>query len=363
MSNRTARRNESKSSHPRPETERAVASKSLLSETKRTSEPLACGGALHSFPKSNQAGRPALILCHGFAQNISAFTFPTRSLVHHVGAAGFAPYILELPVPRGERAERLQGQWDGLSHYANVVAPQALERVYTAHNQVAWLGHSMGGIIGLCVPQRYSQQIAALVSVGSPLLPAIPGGKHANQLLFRCARALAGTGVPLPGKSLARKLQRWSSWLDHPTPGSIFPLQLWSPRSLQPNEIQHALHKAFDDDSWAALADLIEMGLSDGMRAGSLHVDERLKAWRAPTLVVAGAQDRLVPPRSARLLFERLPNAPKLYFEVGEKTTGRAAGHIDVLMGAHAEKCVWPRIMQFLQEHLAQPKAPRITPR
>ena len=325
-------------------------------------EQLADGGVLYSFPGPNQRERPALLLCHGFAQNSSAFTLPARSLVRHARAAGIAPYVLELPVRRSQPGASVQYEWDGLSRYANVVAVQAMDRVQREHDRVFWLGHSMGGLIGLCLPPGSKEHISALVSVGSPLLPAIPGGRLANRVLYRCARALAGADVPLPGKSIARKLDAWAWLLDHPVPGSVFPLQLWHPRSLQPAEIRYALREAFDDDTWSALADLLELGLSSGRRAGALDVEARLREWRAPAMVVAGDEDRLVPLHSARLLFDRLGATQKSFLEIGAQTTGAAAGHIDVLMGAHAEAHVWPQIIRFLQRHGSDAKAARITP-
>lgn len=315
-------------------------------------EPLAGGGALHRLlaREMEQVRRPAVLLCHGFVQGAGAFGVPTRSLVHYLLAAGFAPFVLELPVPRKKHPRLLQGAWDGLSLYTNLVAPQGLQRIFDRHLEVAWLGHSMGGVIGASLPEPYQRGLSALVTIGAPLLPAIPGGRHANRLFMKSARALSGAGVALPGKALARQLMRIVGWLDRP--GPAFPLQLWHPRSLSPAELAFSLSEGFEDDSWSALADLIELGLCDGETAGPLAVGERIRAFAVASLVIAADRDGLVPLSSSQLLFERLGSATKEFFKVGAETTGCSAGHIDLLLGAHAEKVVWPRIREFLSKHM-----------
>lgn len=333
----------------------SVTAASRIGELRMRREPLAGGGALHHVidPDADAHQRPAVLLCHGFVQSASAFVLPTRSLVQYLVREGFAPYVLELPVPTQTRERRLFGVWDGFAHYANVVAPKAVERLGAQHPELAWLGHSMGGIIGASLPDFCRRSIGSLVAIGAPLLPAIPGGRGANRAFMKSARALAGAGIPLPGKALARQLQRVVRWLDRPGVG--YPLQLWYPQSMEEHEIWFSLNEGFDDDSWAALADLIELGLSDGERAGAVAVGERVRSWEAPALIIAADRDGLVPLASSKLLFDRLGCAHKEFFEVGAKTTGCSAGHIDVLVGAHAAACVWPRISMFLHQHMTMP--------
>ena len=69
---------------------------------------------------------------------------------------------------------------------------------------------------------------------------------------------------------------------------------------------------------------------------------DRLEGIRAPTLVIAGEQDLLTPPRQCRAVAERIPGARYELF------TGPGSSH--VLMMERAEEFI-PLVLGFVQEH------------
>jgi pimeloyl-ACP methyl ester carboxylesterase len=53
------------------------------------------------------------------------------------------------------------------------------------------------------------------------------------------------------------------------------------------------------------------------MAGGTFNAEERLSSISAPTLIVHGAVDRVVPVENARLLAERIPHARLVIFDGG----------------------------------------------
>lgn len=294
------------------------------------------------------ASRPAVLACPGFIQNRKAFELPERSFLDHLVEEGFEVYALEL-------VKHVRHEGEGLAHYADRAAASALEYVLARHSSVAWLGHSMGGLIGVGLPPHLAARLSAMVSIGAPLTPGlgIAAARSLEVMTARVGGSLVRRGLHFRGTRVAALFRAGRPVLDHPL--ARYPLQVWAPGHLTPDELAWSLENSFVEDSWAALADMLDLTLTDGERAGWLRVGERLRALRRPLLVIAGDHDGLAPLRTTRPLYERAGSADKRWLEVGRANAGIPFGHIDMLVGRYAPAHVWRPTVEFLREHLAAP--------
>lgn len=293
------------------------------------------------------SGAPAVVVCHGFIQNRFAFETPERSLLDHLQARGLDVYVLELSVPPDMEPARAAA---GLHAYCDEVAPRALARVLERHERVGWLGHSMGGLVGVSLPPEWSERLSALAVIGAPLLPGWPGVRLVQSGMAKAARLLCARGICFPGRSLGARFVRARALLDHRL--ARYPFQVWSPGSMPRLELEFCLHHAFADDSWGAFADLLELGATRGERAGRVDVGRRLARLSRPLLVIGADRDGLAPLAATQPLFERAGSLDKRFIEVSARTTGTPFGHLDLLVGARAPAYVWPHLSRFFDEHL-----------
>jgi pimeloyl-ACP methyl ester carboxylesterase len=203
----------------------------------------------------------------------------------------------------------------------------------------------MGGLIGACLPEAARAKVKALVTLGAPLVPG-RADLHRPRLgraLVAWSRAMHRAGRAFPGLPYGKAFSGVRRVAEAPV---WMPTRLWLPGSMEPAALDAALHESFSADSFAVFADLVGLVASDGKRAGSVDVDERVRSFAAPLLVIVGTHDELAPPKGARLLHDRAPAPHKELLEVH-------AGHIDLVLGTDAPRDVWAPIARFLRRHIA----------
>jgi pimeloyl-ACP methyl ester carboxylesterase len=300
---------------------------------------------------------PAVIVCHGFVQNRLAFESETRSMLAHLRDAGFVVYVVELrgreaPVVRfgtalvRPRTSAAALTAHGLHEYSDVDAAAVVDAVRArGHHRIGWIGHSMGGLVGALLPPRQRDLVDAVATIGAPLF-AGPASLHKivpGEAAVKAARAAHARGFVFEGRRWSGILFAMRRLLD--VPAFPAPLRIWAPGSLDKQELAFTLKRSFADDSWAVFADMIELVVTDGERAGQIAAGRRLRDFDRPLLVVAGEADDLAPPLGARPLFSRAGSRDKQYLLT-------SAGHIDLLLGDNAPHDVWDPIVRFLQRSL-----------
>lgn len=292
---------------------------------------------------------PALIVCHGFVQNRRAFQTERRSLLAHLRSLGVVVYSLELRGRDGRHPAN--GLWD----YVELDAPTLIRHVSDRHASVAWLGHSMGGLVATLLAPDVGERLDAVVTIGAPLLPGPPRlhTPRTTRAAIDAARLVHRAGRRFEGRRWSGALHAARHVLDQPLLPS--PLRIWAPRSIDEESLAFALRESFADDSWAVFADLLELVVTDAARAGALEAGRRLAGHTRPLLVVAGTDDDLAPPVAARPVFERAASVDKEYLEVGGDH-GVRAGHIDLLIGDAAPHFVWAPVTGFLRSRLGLPR-------
>lgn len=305
----------------------------------------------------DEAAATAVILAHGFIQNSRAFSVPSRSLIDFLVAAGHAVYTIELR-GRACRTARSSAAWDLLAtvdHEASEVAAAVRRR----HGRVAWVGHSMGGLIGCAHAGKgdvdasgasgdaAADRVDAVVAIGSPLFPgrSFLHRRAVTLSIVSFGRVMGRLGLPFDGARYGRGFVRARRLLDSPL-GRLTPLPLWRPGSFADDrDLEHTLRVSFAGDSHDVLADLVDLVHSGGQRAGRLAMGERLGRLTVPLLAIAGTDDALAPPDSVHALYARARSADKRFLEV-------QAGHIDLVVGDRAPVDVWRPIASFLDDVL-----------
>jgi pimeloyl-ACP methyl ester carboxylesterase len=151
-------------------------------------------------------------------------------------------------------------------------------------------GVSMGGMIAQELALRHQERVRTLVlGCTSPCLAAMPPSEKA-------ARDIMESAVLPPREAFERCT--WTGYSD-------------------------AYLAAHKDDLW--LRAQVEAGLTPPLEAlrhhytvvGGFDARERVGKIRAPTLIMTGDDDPLVPPENSRFLAERIPSAELMVFPGG----------------------------------------------
>jgi len=304
-------------------------------------------GTLMSLIRHGDASASsAVILCHGFIQNARAWSVPSRSLIDALVSDGHAVYAINLRGRDfGERKARARIDHD-LKVTVDEDAVAAVDAVAARHKHVAWVGHSMGGLIGATLPVDTARRLRAVVAVGTPLTPGRPRLRNRAVVtaLTAFGRRLGKRGIPFDGRRYGQGFLVGQRLLDHPA-STYTPLPLWRPGSFADADLRHTLTHAFDNDSHHVLADLVDMMASGGARAGRLPVRERLQLVTAPMLAIGGTDDTLAPADTVAALLQQTSAPSKQFVKVD-------AGHIDLIIGAAAPSAVWAPTRAFLTQHL-----------
>ncbi|MCP4868498.1 MAG: alpha/beta hydrolase [Proteobacteria bacterium] len=295
-------------------------------------------------------GQP-VVLWHGTSVNRFSYMTEGSDLALHLSERGFDVWI---PEYRGDRTSRgptrkayASGEWD-VDDIARHDVPAVITRVQieSKHEQVFWVGHSLGGILGYMTMQGpEADAVAGLVTIGSP-----GAWTHAQRLADK-AMSMHGA-VPKYGQVPTRGIAK----------------MLKTTVNLAPDDpLLHAVYNLDNVDA-RALVDFVDAGMENIGRGtvaqylrwieteritsadGSIDYTEGLSGVTVPTLLLAGRVDHIVPPWTVRAAFDRL-GSPDKQFQVLGRGWGQHHdyGHGDLLIGDWAEDEVFPLISGWIE--------------
>ena len=218
----------------------------------------------------------------------------------------------------------------------------------TGAHDVAWVGHSLGGMIAYArLGSIGDPRIGALVTVGSPGFFA-PMSHHL--LRFDELSPVLWLLPVLPTEPLA--------WLDGalglPLSPAILNETIFAPNSI-PRPTYRMLERIGVND--AANPELRQFlrGLHAGefvSRDGRVSYTQGLSAIRTPALVIVGRADELADPLVGRGVFEQLASTDKELVVAGRgEGFSTDFGHVNLLVGPAARREIYPRIVAWLREH------------
>jgi len=295
--------------------------------------------------------RPPVLLVHGLASNRWALDSGVEavSLAAHLAAAGFRTFSLDL---RGHgdsrRAPAGAPPWN-FDHYVDEDVPAALDAIRreTGEEQVLWVGHSLGAVVGVASCQLYAERIAAIVAIAGPMRFDVDG---------RVARYVR-RGALVDGRfnrALAQMLAPWAGFA-HPPAAEL----AINGRNMDRAVFRRLLANGIEDVSGPLFRQLSEWVTQDVCRSADGARDYRagLATCRQPALFVAAPRDPMAPPHVVRASFEAW-GGPRTYVEFN-RAAGHSAdyGHTDLLVGRNAATEVFPVISAWLAARSAPVEA------
>lgn len=311
--------------------------------------------ALQHYAARGPAVAPwPLILCHGVVTNAYSMDLDDEhSLARWLAGRGFDVWLLDLR-GHGDSGKpglfgSLPGRWS-FDDYVDRDVPAAIAavRARTGAARVAWVGHSMGGMVAYAHLGRAAGRgddggVARLATLGSPASFAE---------LSPTMRELGGLAAPdlLPLVPLASP-----TLLLLPFAGRTYgPLErmTFADGNLEPDVWRAFLGRGVDDES-TRLADefrgWIHKGRWTSPRDG-FDFEAGLARLTAPLLVVAGAADSIAARGQVRRGHDGAGSAEKTWAVIGRQSGGVTDyGHMDLLLGPRAAREVFPVIETFLR--------------
>jgi pimeloyl-ACP methyl ester carboxylesterase len=280
---------------------------------------------------------PPVLLVHGIAMNRQAFDFGVErySVAAHLAAAGFETFALDLRGHGGSRRGPTS-RWS-LDTYLEQDLPAAFEaiRAVTGSDEVLYVGHSQGAILGMAACALHPGRIRALVALAGPAHFAFQPRLRA---LVELRRLGLGGHLRLLSRTVAPFVGYW-----HP---SLVELSI-NTRNIERPVYRRLLANAMEDlqpgvvDQFAACIE------GDTFRSCDGAVDYRalFAGCRQPALFVTGERDGIAPPAAVEAA-SRSWGGPARFW-----VPGRDYGHADVLLGRNAPEVVFPVLRDFLLEN------------
>jgi pimeloyl-ACP methyl ester carboxylesterase len=301
------------------------------------------------LPRGPARGPPVLLV-HGIAMNRQAFEFGLSrwSLADHLARAGFDCFSLD---HRGHGDSRrppgASRRWN-LDTYLAEDLPAALDAIRreTGSEQVLYVGHSQGGIMGLALAAQHPGRVAAIVTLGAPAHFDVQ--ERLRKLVTLRFTAL-GHLIRLSARMIAPFAGYW-----HPAVADLA-IQL---RNVEPRVYRRLLANAIENLQPGVLTQFAAFIREDSFRSMDGRVDYRASLERGtqPALFVAAEKDGLAPPAVVQAAHRRW-GGPKEYAVVGQ-----GFGHADLLLGRTAPETVYPLVERFLRAHsTARDAAPAAT--
>jgi predicted alpha/beta hydrolase len=309
--------------------------------------------ALYRYrPRGAGSGMPVL-LCSGYGCNRHFIDYDEPySLARFLARQGFEAWPVELRgrgLSRPTRTCLRPGAWT-FDDLARQDVPTMLAYVAeTTGRPVAWVGHSMGGLVlYACLGTRpdVAALVAAGVTVGSPVrFPVM----H-RSLAARVGQVVLH--VPI-GDMVPQRLIIGVLW--HLVGTSNLALGM-NPGNIDRHAVGQALRRAMSDVSRHKLQQLARWALEGDFASADRAIDYRtaLANVTTPLLVTAGSGDQIATPDAVRLALEHLPRGVGEYAEFGRAHGhGVDFGHVDLILGRAAPIEVFPAIGRWLAEHAA----------
>ena len=291
-----------------------------------------------------------VIVSHGYCANRFNVDFhPRASLARYLNRLGFDTWVIELrgcadatrDPPRGRRRGEVL-----FEDFVDLDMPAAIRHVMeaTGATGVHWVGHSMGGMIALAFAQGPGQSLLkSITAIGSPARLQMPPFAHFLCTLSWAVGWLSELPLSLPCQLLAPFYFRLP-----------FDPMAIRQANLAPDSVRRAMTNVLSDMPMGLTRQLARMQTSGGDVVAA--DDDRnftagLSRIEAPLLCIAGSEDNVAPPRSARLAVERASSARKAWMVLGaDGSDAPAYGHGDLLIGDDAYRHVFVHVAAWVAD-------------
>lgn len=306
--------------------------------------------ALHAYAPRQRRYREAVLLCHGLGANRYNFDLSDEvSLARYLGQQGFAVFSLELrgaglSHPAGPETTAFAAT--SFDTYLERDLATALARLQEIESEGGffWLGHSMGGMLGLAWAACGKQpRPRGVVAVGAPVDFTSTGQVRSLRTWLR----LAGLLRRVPLRRVARQLL--------PLVGAPpFLSRMVTCRGQMGREALRLSLVNLSEDMPGALARQFLYWYRQGgfrSRRGETDYLAALEKISQPLLVVGSECDRLAPPGMVTPAYRRAGSGDKQVRLLGRDHGDEYDyGHGDLLLGRHAPEEIFPFLGNWLEQ-------------
>lgn len=283
------------------------------------------------------SGEP-VVLAHALGIGGDAFRYGSGpTLASRLSQAGFSVYLL---AHRGDADAIAPGSGAGFD-FDDILerdVPAALARVreHSGFPLVHWVGHGMGGQLGMAWASHATDHLASVVALCAPAAFRGRAMRSEARSLARAA-ALLPVHWRVPARALASASVPWVG-ADAAVFGQV---------SGGTSRVRGVLAHAAEDlpvgllrqmDRWASRGAWTD-------RTGRLDRAEALADAVAPLLVIAAEGDELCPPECALVAVERWGGADRTHVVL---PTGW--GHLDPILAVDADRAVAQPLVAWLRE-------------
>lgn len=303
------------------------------------------------FKPARPNGGSPVILCHGLAANRFNMCLPgTHSLAAFLRDHGHEVFAVDLRgcgdsgrPPKGKR-----GSWTFDDHVLRD-APAVLELVKARSGKPSalWVGHSMGGLIGLAVAQlEAGASLAGVAALGSPTRWEFHRPLLGHVLRLSVKLAFLGR---IHNKWLARIFAPWLGFV--PLPMNDVAL---NPQNMDLRLYRRVAYTVLADSSRAMLRQFASWFVRNAWDLAETGTDLRagLARIRCPVLLMGGAMDVLAPPQAVERALADVGSADKMLVLFGQSRGDKQDyGHGDLIFGRHAPEEVFPELERWLSAH------------
>ncbi len=306
-------------------------------------------GAVVALHRHAVPGGPPVLLVHGISSNGRFWDLdPELSLAAWLQARGWDAWVLDLR-GHGHAAEAaptpLSYDWT-VDTYGREDAPAAVDfvRRATGFSRVAWVGHSMGGMVGaVYLASGGDRALSAFVPVASP------AAFRKDDPLMGVGRVALAAGAMLPRVDSAGAA-RLSLALGDPTG---LRGRLYNAENVPDAWLSRVMGRIVSPLGRMEMRHFARMIDAERFQsyAGDVDWGARLRDVHVPTLAFSGGADHVVPPARAAAWTTLLGGPVELV--VADRAHGVQAdyGHLDFGVGVRAPTEIWPHIARFLTEH------------
>ncbi|GIW78993.1 MAG: hydrolase [Gemmatales bacterium] len=324
-------------------------------------------------PRTRKRHAVPIILCHGLAYNALFWDLdPSCSLANDLADKGFDVWAVSLrgsglsqkwvwklentsATIVGGAIRRITGGRIAPTGYATIDPKFAnwtlddhirydvpafvyLVRQKTGAQQVAWVGHSMGGIVALAHLTRYRNPgIGKLVTVGSQM--TIPRGQLVGQFAGEMLNERQLQLVRKQPAQATRKTLHDMFFNQNHVKAEVYEaLRTWAKDVPSVGVLRQ----------YASLAKVGELRSADN----SFSYARNLKNVVVPILISCGAADQFAPPSVQRYLYDHVGSRDKSLVVFGRAQGFRVdAGHNDAIVGLTSRQQFYPVLEQWLRQH------------
>lgn len=289
-----------------------------------------------------------VVLCHGLGSNHLHLDWDeTHGLAQHLARRGHDAFVVGLRGSRGSEAPSERARWAfGFDELLEGDLPAHLDCVtrLTGRAQVLFVGHSMGGMLGLAagaIP-TLAERLRGRIGLATCASFTHHAGLARWLPVARWLAAGFGRGVRVPRRASASVEARVLGWL--PLPSVLAPVGLDAPMRAR-------LHAALTEDlSLALIEQTVAWIVEDAFVSRDHALDFRaaLAHQTIPTLLVSGFADPWAPPRAVRRTAQWL--GPSTSVEILGRARGDTVdyGHTDLLFGHEAPREVFGIVDRWL---------------